>query len=129
MIEFENVFPLPLEGVEAEQGQTAAAPLLFRGLSIAWVAVAKTKTVLVSECAFDGDDDTRDVENRNHLIAYKGNTKTRRDFMKSEFDEYRMHPYKVKFLTDDVFRLGGNQRSKLQYHILAQRFPLVHVSE
>ena len=120
MIEFENVFPLPLEGVEAEQGQTAAAPLLFRGLP---------KTVLVAECACDGDDDTRDVENRNHLIAYKGNTKTRRDFMKSEFDEYRMHPYKVKFLTDDVFRLGGNQRSKLQYHILAQRFPLVHVSE
>ena len=58
MIEFENVFPLPLEGVEAEQGQTAAAPLLFRGLPIAWVSVAKTKTVLVSECAFDGDDDT-----------------------------------------------------------------------
>ena len=48
MIEFENVFPLPLplEGVEAEQGQTAAAPLLFRGLPIAWVSVAKTKTVL-----------------------------------------------------------------------------------
>ena len=61
--------------------------------------------------------------------GFSRKTKTRRDFMKSEFDEYRMHPYKVKFLTDDVFRLGGNQRSKLQYHILAQRFPLVHVSE
>lgn len=49
--------------------------------------------------------------------------------MKCEFDEYRMYPYKVQFLTDDIFRLSGNQRSKLQYHILAQRFPLVHVSE
>ena len=34
----------------------------------------------------------------------------------------------MKFLTDDVFRLGGSQRAKLQYHILAQRFPLAAVS-
>lgn len=35
----------------------------------------------------------------------------------------------MAFATDDVFRLGGSQRAKLQYHILAQRFPLVHVNE
>lgn len=35
----------------------------------------------------------------------------------------------MEFLTDDIFRLGGNQRAKLQYHILSQRFPLVAVSE
>lgn len=35
----------------------------------------------------------------------------------------------MAFSTDDVFRLGGHQRAKLQYHILAQRFPLVQVDE
>ena len=35
----------------------------------------------------------------------------------------------MDFATDDVYRLGGSQRAKLQYHILAQRFPLVHVDE
>lgn len=35
----------------------------------------------------------------------------------------------MHFLTDDVYRLGGNQRAKLQYHILAQRFPLVELSD
>lgn len=34
----------------------------------------------------------------------------------------------MKFLTDDIYRLSGNQRARLQYHILAQRFPLVPVS-
>lgn len=34
----------------------------------------------------------------------------------------------MHFLTDDIYRLGGNQRAKLQYHILAQRFPLAAVS-
>lgn len=33
------------------------------------------------------------------------------------------------FLTDDIYWLGGSQRAKLQYHILAQRFSLVHVDE
>ena len=35
----------------------------------------------------------------------------------------------MAFATDDIYRLGGSQRAKLQYHILAQRFPLVHVDE
>lgn len=35
----------------------------------------------------------------------------------------------MHFLTDDIYRLGGNQRAKLQYHILAQRFPLVELSD
>ena len=35
----------------------------------------------------------------------------------------------MDFATDDIYRLGGSQRAKLQYHILAQRFPLVHVGE
>lgn len=35
----------------------------------------------------------------------------------------------MEFRTDDIFRLGGNQRAKLQYHILSQRFPLAAVSE
>ena len=35
----------------------------------------------------------------------------------------------MTFATDDIYRLGGSQRAKLQYHVLAQRFPLVHVDE
>ena len=35
----------------------------------------------------------------------------------------------MTFATDDIYRLGGSQRAKLQYHILAQSFPLVHVDE
>ena len=34
----------------------------------------------------------------------------------------------MDFATDDIYRLGGSQRAKLQYHILAQKFPLVHVA-
>ena len=34
----------------------------------------------------------------------------------------------MAFATDDIYRLGGSQRAKLQYHILAQRFPLVYVA-
>ena len=34
----------------------------------------------------------------------------------------------MAFATDDIYRLGGSQRAKLQYHILAQQFPLVHVA-
>jgi hypothetical protein len=45
------------------------------------------------------------------------------------FPEYKKYPYKVKFNTDNVFYLGGNQRTKLQYHILAQHFDLVEVDE
>lgn len=35
----------------------------------------------------------------------------------------------MDFATEDIYRLGGSQRAKLQYHILAQQFPLVHVDE
>lgn len=35
----------------------------------------------------------------------------------------------MAFATDDIYRLGGSQRAKLQYHILAQYFPLVCVDE
>ena len=34
----------------------------------------------------------------------------------------------MAFATDDIYRLGGRQPAKLQYHILAQQFPLVHVA-
>ena len=45
------------------------------------------------------------------------------------FPEYRKFPYKVEFNSPDIFRLSGNQRAKLQYHILAQKFPLVSMDE
>lgn len=82
----------------------------------------------MSKSAF-GEDDTEDRNSTRHLILYEGKQQTRKEFLKSAFQEYRKYPCKVQFRTDDIYRLGGNQRAKLQYHILAQRFPLVLVSE
>jgi hypothetical protein len=45
------------------------------------------------------------------------------------FTDYKKHPYKAKFADDNIFWLGSNQRSKLQYHYLAQNFDLVTVAE
>ena len=104
-----------------EQGQQQA---IFRGRPIEWVQQAKT----VINPAVCGDDDCENVGIQN-LISYDGQIFTRKEFLKYAFPEYRKYPYKVQFKTDDIFRLGGNQRAKLQCHILAQNFPLVEVSE
>jgi hypothetical protein len=53
----------------------------------------------------------------------------REEFLKAVFSKYKKHAYKVKFKNDNVFYLGGNQRAKLQYNILAYHFDLVSVSE
>ena len=96
----------------------------FRGKPIEWVQQPKT-AIIPAVC---GDDDCENVGKKN-LISYDGQLFTRVEFLKYAFPEYRKYPYRVRFKTDDIFRLGGNQRAKLQYHILAQNFPLVEVSE
>lgn len=101
---------------------------LFRDLPISWDAVSKTK-ITVSENAFGEADIEEEPDGKRHLINYDGTQYTREQFLRRVFPEYKKYPYKVKFKTDDVFRLGSNQRAKLQYHILAQRFPLVRVNE
>lgn len=113
----------------AEEVNLSAEQLTFRGKPIEWVVAAETKTVLVAKCAFDDEDNTKEQDSARHFIRYDGVIYTRKEFLKSVFqDDYRKYPYKVDFLTDDIFLLSGNQRAKLQYHILAQRFPLVYIA-
>ena len=115
-------------GQEAKSAATAAAPLLFRGKPIAWVEVPQKETIR-HENAF-GDDYIEERQSGvRHLITYENRNYTREEFLKFAFPDYKRSPYKVNFKTDDIFRLGGNQRAKLQYHILAQKFLLVAVDE
>ena len=92
---------VPLQDVtfkdEAQSTATAAAPLLFRGKPITWV-----------ENAFGEDYIEERQSGVAHLIAYENKHFTREEFLKSVFPDYKRHPYKVKFKTDDIFRLGGN---------------------
>ena len=121
--------PLPLETgndkAEAE-AESAAAPLLFRGLPIAWAASQESRRV-VEKNAVGADTISERPGRKVNLIGYNGQTYQKEQFYSAMFPDYKKYPYRVNFLTDDVFRLGGNQRAKLQYHILAQRFPLVEV--
>lgn len=119
MIDFEPIVPLPLDGLEPQQDQSAAAPLLFRGLPITWAAAQKTKTILVSVSAFEGEDDTRDIEYNNYLIAYKGNHLTRRDFLKCEFDEWT---------TQEIYAQGFSRKTldKFVEHGLIERVKRGH---
>lgn len=118
---------VPLPHVVA--GREAPAPrTTFRGRPIEWVEVVERKTI-VTPAAFGEDDVSEVPSNKQHFIHYDGRLYTRVEFLKYAFQEYRKYPYRVKFKKDDIFRLGGNQQAKLLYHILAQRFPLVYVSE
>ena len=121
---------VPLHHVGAGQGpgeaESAAAPLLFRGLPIVWTATRQTRRVAERNAV--GPDTISERPGRKvNLIGYNGQTYQKEQFYRMAFSDYKKYPYRVNFLTDDVFRLGGNQRAKLQYHILAQRFPLVEV--
>lgn len=119
--------PLPLDGIGAAESSESAAPLLFRGQPIAWTASQESRRV-VEKNAFGGDEIEERPGRKFNLIDYNGQTYRKEQFYAMAFADYKKYPYRVNFLTDDVFRLGGNQRAKLQYHILAQRFPLVAVN-
>lgn len=81
--------------------------LLFRGKPISWVTVPKTQTITRAN-AF-GDDDIEEVTKKIcHLIQYDGRQMGRDEFLKYVFPDYRKYSYKVRFKTDDIFRLGGN---------------------
>lgn len=121
---------VPLHHVGAGQGpgegESAAAPLLFRGLPIVWATSQESRRV-VEESAVGADTISERPGRKVNLIDYNGQTYQKEQFYSAMFPDYKKYPYRVNFLTDDVFRLGGNQRAKLQYHILAQSFPLVAV--
>lgn len=105
---------------------TPAQEKFFRGYPISWVTVEETKEKVI-EGAFC--DLTEEYPAKKHFIEYQGKRYRRNDFMEAHFTEYKKYPYKVKFKTDDIFLLSGNQRAKLQYHILSLKFPLVEVDE
>ena len=108
-------------------GQAEYNDLTFRGKPIKWTFKNKSKTVTVDD-PFDGK--TQEERNElNNLINYEDNTYTRGQFLKTFFSEYKKYKYRVAFNNDNVFWLSGNQRAKLQYHILAQNFELVEIDE
>lgn len=115
--------PLPLD--RAERG--AAEEISFRGSPIAWVEEPKIKRTVTAN-AFGPDEIRGEYNGCRHLITYDGRTYEREEFLRSVFQEYKKYPYRVKPLTDDIFRLGGDQRAKLSYHILSLHFPLVEVA-
>lgn len=96
--------PLPLGNVESEG---AASQTTFRGLPIAWIDEARTKSVTTRN-AFGEDDISEIVTGKRHLIAYDGKNYEREEFLKSVFDEYKKYPYRVSFRAGDILRLGGN---------------------
>ena len=101
---------VPLQDVVSEdkaQSEAAAGSLTFRGKPIAWVEVPKTETKILENAI--GEDYIEERQSGvRHLIAYENKHFIREDFLKSAFPDYKKHPYKVKFKTDDIFRLGGN---------------------
>ena len=111
--DFKVAVPLPLDeaGVEAQPSKpsesTAAAPLTFRGKPIEWVEVPKIETI-THENAIGEDYIEERQSGVRHLIAYENKNLEREGFLKTVFPDYKNCPYKVKFKTDDIFRLGGN---------------------
>lgn len=105
---------------------TPAQEKFFRGYPISWVTVEETKEKVIEGVFCDL---TEERTAKKHFIEYLGKRYRRNDFMEAHFTEYRKYPYKVKFKTDDIFRLSGSQRAKLQYHILSLKFPLVEVDK
>ena len=97
----------------------------INGKTAEWVTIDnyRTKTV-ITENAIDKDEP--DIEDRiyksklNHILYDGVVYKQREELLKVLFPEYKKFPLKVRFKNDDVFYLGSNQRSKLQYHILEQ---------
>ena len=119
--------PLHHVGAGEAEGESAAAPLLFRGRPIAWVDVPKTKSVIVPNAI--GEDGTEErITGKQHLISYGGKRYQREEFLTAMFPDYKKFPYRVKFKNEDVFRLNANQRAKLQYNVLAHKFGLVPVA-
>ena len=99
----------------------------FRNKPIEWLLQDNTK---ITENIIDPATPLiEEIDNKDHLIKYDGQIYEREEFLYAMFPEYKKYKYKVKFNTDNIFYLGGTQRAKLQYHILARHFELVTINE
>ena len=76
--------PLPLDGIGAAEPGEAAAPLLFRGLPIAWAVLQETRRV-VEKNALGPDTISERPGRKNNLIAYNGQTYQKEKFYKAMF--------------------------------------------
>ncbi len=105
-----------------------AEELQFRGKPIKWVVGSKSYNKKVTDpitCEITKETRTRKV----NLISYEGQEYEREAFLTAMFPDYKKYDYTVKFLTDNVFWLGGTPRDKLMYLILSRHYSLVEVAE
>ena len=76
--------PLPLDGIGVAEPGEAAAPLLFRGLPIAW-AVCQESRRAVEENAFGPDNIGERPGRKKNLMEYGGQPYTREEFYRAVF--------------------------------------------
>ena len=76
--------PLPLDGIGAAEPGEAAAPLLFRGLPIAWAVSQETRRV-VEKNAFGADEIAERPGRKLNLIWYGGKPYQKEAFYKMAF--------------------------------------------
>lgn len=105
--------------------------LTFRGKPIEWKVEEVITTKEIPNAFTPDKPDIEEIPKRKNYIIYDNKKYHGIDnFFQGVFPQYKAYPYKVKFHTDDnVFYLGGNQRAKLQYNVLAYNFGLVEVDE
>lgn len=101
----------------------------FRGKPIAWEVVEEVTTKEIPNAFTPDKPDIEETTKRKNYIVYDNNKYHGIDmFFQGVFPQYKAYPFKAKFHTDDnVFYLGGSQRAKLQYNVLAYNFGLVEV--
>ena len=76
--------PLPRVGAGAAEGESAAAPLLFRGTPICWATAQQTRRVVEKNAV--GPDTISDRPGRKvNLIAYNGQTYQKERFYQAVF--------------------------------------------
>ena len=113
----------------ADGGMDNSNIVPFRDKPIKWKIEIGNRT-RVFKNAIDADNsDIEEKEIENNIILYEDKEYTREQFFIAMYEDYKKHKYKVKFNTDNVFYLGGSQRAKLQYHILAVKYGLVQVDK
>ena len=102
---------------------------LFREKPIKWGIQPKYKTDFVKTPFSTELEEQTIFVGENHFIKYDKQEYTREEFYQSQFKDYKKHPYRTKFLTDNIFWLGSSRRAWYEYHILAKHFELVEVDE
>lgn len=83
-VPLDNVVSGSGTGTPCVGGERPAAPLLFRGLPIAWAVLQETHRV-VEKNALGPDTISERLGRKNNLIAYNGQTYQKEQFYKAMF--------------------------------------------